>query len=424
MKCLAACALLLVPAVLPAQDSARVENGVRVGITYAPGSRPSIAVLAPARRAVALDSVRAIVERDLGFSDRFEIVQGLGPADSLAARGPLAPQYVVTVAEEGTGARVSVTETRTGQAAWSGALLLAGADATTLRRRAHQASDAVVRAITGQAGIAGTSLLFVRGGRLWRVDADGYGPRELPSAGSPALSPAFSPDGRRVAYTAFVRSGQPIVIQDLQSLVREIVPTTDEGLNITPAFSPDGRTLAFAHGTEAGTDIYLYDVGRRCCVERLTVARSGDNLSPTWSPDGARIAFISSRAQTPQLYVMASDGTGQEVLARYDFGATGQSSAPAWSPAGQLVAFHRDVAGEPQLFVVDVGSGALRQLTGAGRNEDPAWAPDGRHLAFVSSRSGTRELWVLDLETGRLRQLTRLGGARLPDWSPRPSTED
>jgi len=416
--------LLLVPALVRAQDTARVESGVRVGITYAPGSRPTIAVVTPRSVAVALDSVRAIVERDLACSDRFEVVAR--PPDTAfagaAGRGqlPLEAQYLVTVSEEGPGARVVAAATQDGRTAWSGVVTVAGADAATLRRRAHLASDAVVRAITGQAGIATTALLFVRGGRIWRVDADGYGARELPSAGNPALSPAWSPDGRRFAYTAYVRGGQPLVIQDLASAARQVVPGTEEGLNITPAFSPDGRSLAFAHGTEAGTDIYLYDIGRRCCVVRLTVSRAGDNLSPTWSPDGSRIAFVSSRAGTPQVYVMASDGTGQDVLARYDFGATGQSSAPAWSPDGQLVAFHRDVGGDPQVFVVDVGSGALRQLTGAGRTEDPTWAPDGRHLAFVSSRTGTRELWVIDLETGRLRQLTRLGGARLPDWSPQP----
>jgi TolB protein len=130
------------------------------------------------------------------------------------------------------------------------------------------------------------------------------------------------------------------------------------------------------------------------------------------------------RARTPQLYVMGSDGTGQDVLARFDYGATGMTSAPEWSPDGRLIAFHRDVGGVPQLFVVDVDDRGIRQLTGSGRNEDPTWAPDSRHLAFVSSRTGARELWVLDLETGRLRQLTSVGGARLPSWSARRTTNE
>jgi TolB protein len=121
---------------------------------------------------------------------------------------------------------------------------------------------------------------------------------------------------------------------------------------------------------------------------------------------------------------MAADGTGQEVLGRFDFGATGTTAGPAWSPDGQAIAFHREVNGTPQVFVIDLATRSVRQITDNGRNEDPTWAPDGRHLAFVSSRSGGRDLWVVDLETGRLRRLTTVGGARLPAWSPLLSTSE
>jgi TolB protein len=417
--------LLVLALVLPvsahAQDTTRTESGVRVGITYTPGVRPSLAVIG----AAAVDSVRSVIERDLDESDRFEMtprsgVPGTADARTLTALGV---SYGVLVA--GTAGRVDITviDSRNGAE-----LLKRSVDPGT-RLAMHQAADEVVRAITGQPGIAATQLLFVLNGRIARVDADGRNFERLRSAGWPSLSPAWSRDMRTVAYTAFVRSGQPIVLQDLASGTREVVPGTEEGLNITPAFSPDGRSLAFAHGTEEGMDLYLYRLGggpegAGGRLQRITSSRFADNLSPTWSPDGSRIAFISNRARTPQLYVMASDGTGQEVLARFDYGATGQTQAPDWSPDGRLIAFHRDVAGVPQVFVVDVDDRSVRQLTGAGRNEDPTWAPDSRHLAFVSSRSGAREIWVLDLETGRVRQLTFVGGARLPAWSTRHTTNE
>ena len=190
-------------------------------------------------------------------------------------------------------------------------------------------------------------------------------------------------------------------------------------LNITPAFSPDGRLLAFARSGEDGTDVYLADVAQNCCVQRLTVGRYADNLSPTFAPDGRRIAFVSTRAGSPQIYVMAADGTDQELFAPFDFGATGPSNAPEWSPDGASAVFPRDVSRAPQALVLDVAARRVRQLTSAGRNEDPTWAPDGRHLAFVSDRSGRRQLWVIDSVTGRIRQLTFLGQARLPAWSRR-----
>jgi TolB protein len=402
---------------------------VRVGITYAPGSRQSIAVLGGT--GLALDSVRTMLKRDLDFSDRFDVVAP--PASAL--RPGTAPDYraltalgtdlAVTVTPkpdpQGRDVEIALHDVRSGsvRSRLDLALPAAGPGAEPFRLAVHQAADQVVRWATGSSGVASTTILYVEGGRLWRVDPDGQGRAPVPSAGRPALSPTWAPDGRTIAYTALVRSGTPVVLQDLAGGHRDVVPGTEYGINITPQFSPDGRTLAFAHGTEDGTDVYLYDVARRCCLRRVTVGRYYDNLSPTWSPDGQRLAFISTRAGLPQLYVMSADGGNQEVLAPFDYGSTGQSNGPEWSPDGQSVAFHREVGGVPQVFVVDVASRVVRQITGAGRNEDPTWAPDGRHLAFVSSRSGVRQLWIVDLETGRMRPLVTTGGARLPAWSPR-----
>jgi TolB protein len=333
-----------------------------------------------------------------------------------------AARYLVSVDTSVSGAgglSVGLLDVQTGRELMRRPIGYQGWGSRSWRFSVHRAADDVVRAVTGAAGIAATSLLYVRAGRLWRVDADGSGETQLRTAGNPTLSPAWSPDARRIAYTAFVANGQPLVVQDLGTEERRVVPGTEFGINITPEFSPDGRRLAWAHGNESGTAIRVYEPGGE--TVRLTAGRFADDLSPTWSPDGSRLAFISNRAGTPQLYVMAADGSGQEVLGRFDYGVTGATNAPAWSPDGQSVAFHREVNGTPQVFVLDVATRAVTQVTGQARNEDPTWAPDGRHLAFVSDRSGARELWVVDLDTGRLRQLTAGGGARLPAWSPRLS---
>jgi TolB protein len=422
-----AVALLAVPAGLAAQDSSATPSGVRVGITYTPGTRPSMTVLPLAPAAAAVDSVLAILRRDLDYSDRFDMVEPpstvalQGGSPNYAALTALGTDLAVAVVPVGAGAEVDVQlhEVRTGALRNHLAVRLPGGTGEGLRVAVHRAADEVVRWATGSPGIAATTILYVADGKLWRVDPDGEGRAGIPSAGRPSLSPAWSPDGRTVAYTAFVPSGRPLVIQDLASGARDVVPGSEFGVNITPEFSPDGRTLAYAHGDENGTDLYRYDVARRCCVSRLTVGRFYDNLSPTWSPDGGRIAFISTRAGSPQLYVMAADGSGQEALARFDFGFTGQTNGPEWSPDGQAIVLHREVHGVPQIFVLDLVTRAVRQITGEGRNEDATWAPDGRHLAFVSSRGGTRQLWIVDLETGRMRPIATTGGARLPAWSPR-----
>jgi len=426
---LAAAGLLVCLAAAPARAQDSIPpGGVRVGITYTAGTRPGLVVALGT--AVRFDSVRAILERDLDHSDQFEVItppgtQGRpGDAPDYRVYRAVGADLLVTLATaEGRSDAVEVQlhDVRRGSLVRRATVADAGGAAG--RWAVHRTADEIVRWVTGRPGVAATRLLFVQSGQLWRVDADGAGLAPVRAAGWPALSPTWSADGRHIAYMAYVRSGQPIVIQDLESGEREVVPTTEYGLNITPEFSRDGARLAFAHGTEAGTDIFVYEVARRCCVTRLTVGRFSDNLSPTWGPDGRRIAYISTRAGAPQLYWMDADGSDPEVLGRFDFGATGQTNGPAWSPDGQSLAFHRDVGGAPQVFVLDVATRAVRQLTGTGRNEDPTWAPDGRHVCFVSTRSGTRQLWVLDVETGRVRQLTMSGGARLPAWSPRLASQ-
>lgn len=424
---LALAALLTLSGPLAAQDTIHPPEGVRVGIEYRPGVRPSVIVL-PGR---GLDSVRAIVARDLDFSDRFEVIP-LGPGDSgswAASAGgrtvnyalfrTLSAEYAVEVEQDGPGTRFRLHDIAGGVVRREERFTLPAPFDAGFRLAVHRVSDEIVRWITGTPGAAASQLLFVVERRLYRVDSDGAAVTQLTSAGEQVLSPVWSPDGRRLAYTRFAAGLGAIVVQDLASGQRVIVTGTTSVLNITPAFSPDGRTLSYARSSEEGTDLFTADIARNCCVQRLTAGRYADNLSPTYAPDGRRMAFVSTRAGQPQIYVMAADGTDQELFAPFDFGATGSSNAPEWSPDGANVVFHRDVSRAPQIFILDVASRRVRQLTSSGRNEDPTWAPDGRHIAFVSDRSGRRQLWVIDTMTGRIRQLTFLGEVRLPAWSRR-----
>ncbi len=426
---------------LSGQDTIPVEQGVRLGITYTPGMRPGMLVLNGPSRELH-DSVRAILQRDLEFSDRYEMIY-LPSGDSLVLgvstspdRGPagesgvaaiyvnyalyaaLGAEYAVAVLEEADSSlSVNVYDVQ-GQAIRSSTRLgESDPRSAEFRLSVHRASDAVVRASTGEPGIAASRVVFVSGGRVYSVDSDGANRQSITPAGTRAFSPAWDPTGRKVAYTRLADDGWgSIVLHDLTGM-QSVVAATQEHLNYGPAISPDGRELVFSRGWDGGTDIFAYNLARDCCLERLTVGRLSDNLSPAFSPDGRRIAFESTRVGLAQIYVMAVDGTDQELFAPYDYGVTGDSHSPAWSPDGLNLAFHRTVAGSAQIFVMDVRNRTVRQLTSAGRNEDPTWAPDSRHIAFKSNRTGAEQVWVIDVETGRVRQLTRLGGARMPNWS-------
>ena len=411
---------------LAAQDTTRVDEGVRVGVDYSPGTRPGLIVLPGS----GLDSARAMIRRDLDYSDRFEMItvgdQVAGTATGTSPQaGPvnyelykgLGAEFAVELSQATGGVTVRLHDLNAARLRNQQTVSLStGPDS---RLELHRLADEITRWASGTAGSAASRMLFVSGGRVYRADSDGHDITPLTPAGQTALSPAWSPDAQRIAFTQLGEGRGGIVVQTLSNAATFVAPGSQTALNITPAFSPDGRTLAFAHSDERGTDVYTANVTERCCAQRLTVGRYADNLSPTFSPDGRRIAFISTRAGPPQLYVMAADGTDQELLAPFDFGATGSSNAPEWSPDGANVVFHREVSGSPQIFLVDVSGRRVRQLTSSGRNEDPTWAPDGRHVAFISDRSGRRQIWILDIETGRVRQLATPGATRLPSWSRR-----
>jgi len=419
--------LVLLPvflaAPLAAQDTTQFREGVRVGVDYIPGTRPGLVVLPGA----GLDTLRAMVRRDLDYSDRFEMIQvdDAPPGDSGAGAvnygiyKTLGAQLAVELVPASGGVTARLHDLNASKVRSQQTVGLPAAADPGYRLEVHRLADEIARWASGTPGIAASRFLFVSGGRVYQVDSDGANLVPLTPAGVTSLSPVWSPDGQRFAYTKLEGGRGGVLVQSLAGGAPLLAPGPTTGLNITPAFAPDGRTLAYAHSDESGTDIYTANVADRCCAQRLTVGRYADNLSPTFSPDGRRLAFVSTRAGPPQIYVMAADGTDQELLAPFDYGATGPSNAPEWSPDGANVVFHRDVSRSPQLFLVDVAGRRVRQLTSAGRNEDPTWAPDGRHIAFISDRSGVRQIWIIDMETGRVRQLQTPGAARLPSWSRR-----
>ena len=415
---------LLVAAPLAAQDT--TSRGVRIGLTYDPGTKPGVIVLPVSGDRG--DSIRAILQRDFDHGDRVNaiVLDGSAAQDAARAAGPnwpllarLGAAAAVQVTPSPTGFHVAVYNVATKQTALVKDFASTSApDSRAWRSALHGIADELEEAFTGVRGIARTRVLFERGRRIWVVDSDGEGAMPVSQAGSP-ISPAWHPSGRLIAYATYRPAG--ISVLDIASgRARTLV--SGAGVYISPIFTPDGSSVVYAHGVDNGVDLYTASLsgggGRR-----LSVGRGSDNVSPSFSPDGRRIAFMSGRAGHPEIYTMDSDGTNVDLLTPLAFGENPYRASPDWSPDGRLVAFQSMIGGNFQVFTINLRDRSLRQLTSDGRNEDPSWAPDGRHITFVSNRTGSRQLWVLDIESGRTRQLTRGAAVRLPAWSPRLRAE-
>lgn len=416
---------LALPCTLRAQDTVMVQ----LGLTYQPGSEPGFLVLPFAGGSgteAAASAARQIVRQDLDFSDRFKMqdppadARPTSPWDPAAWKDRGADWVLtgeVTPRSGGLSLRLKLIDAVYGQTKGDRTFDLPRQGDRGFRMAVHAASDEVVRWVTNEPGIAASRVAFVLQGRgskeIYLADWDGENVQRVTSDGSIALSPAWSPDGGRIAYTSF-RSGLPVLYERDLSTGTDRVVSERNGLNITPAYSPDGRTLAFAATVEGNTELATTD--RSGGIEVITHGRRFDSLSPTWSPDGRRVAFVSNRLGEPHIYVMTPGGEPR-LLSEYRYGAQGYNTSPDWSPRGSLIAYHTRVGGIPQIAVVDAAGGRPRLLTNRGSNEDPSWAPDGRHLVFASDRDGGG-LFVLDVLSGRTRPLIRGRGYGLPDWSP------
>jgi TolB protein len=421
--------LLASPLLLPdgagAQDTTS-QRGVRIGLSYALGSRPGVYV-APVSGAGG-DSVRAIIQRDLDYGDRVTMIgldsAGIALAPLLGNGRPsydvfsrLGAAALVIPVMSPSGVRVTLHDVGAKKVVETRDFALRGSlSSREWRASLHAASDAIEEWVTGVRGIAATRIAFVRGGHITIVDSDGA---EETVAGqvTPVLSPAWSPDGRHIAYSELASAGSRIGVIDVATgSARTLVARS--GLNITPAYSPDGSTIIFSSGQDDGTDLWTIPAAGGA-LHRVTVGRGTDNVSPSYSPDGRRVAFTSGRSGHPEVYIMDADGTGAELLTPFAFGDQYYRSNPDWAPDGRNVAFQSQLAGQFQIMTISLRDRSVKQHTSESTNEDPSWAPDGRHLVFTSTRTGVKQLWVLDTESGRVRQLTRSGGARLAAWSSR-----
>jgi len=255
--------------------------------------------------------------------------------------------------------------------------------------------------------------------------------------------PAWSPDGRRIAFYTNRTDNYEIFVMDASGANARNL-TRNNSDDVQPAWSPDGQRIAFVSRRNGNSELYIMEVARilddpACAllpntlllnesqpcaapVERLTNS-AVDEISPAWSPDGRRIVFVQETDRDSEIFLMNAgcdlpDGCESD---RYNLSDNpAHDRDPAWSPDGRLIAFASNRTGAWQIYAMNADGSRVRPLTdGAMTAVMPAWSPDGQRIAFAGRQAGAWALYVVDADGSNLRRLTynRTEDFR-PVWRP------
>jgi TolB protein len=287
------------------------------------------------------------------------------------------------------------------------------------RALAHHMSDLIFEKLIGVKGVFSTRIAYISiidGPRgpihtLEVADSDGFNPKILYRSAYPLMSPAWSPDGKKIAFVSFDKErASTNVVEIATGHIQRI--TQFPGMNNAPAWSPDGRSLAVVLSKEGSPKIYKVDLAS----SQLTRLTSGSSIDtePSFTPDGRAIVFTSSRGGKPQVYkVTLETGKIERLTFSGDYNAR-----PSITPDGKrLILLHRGEGGF-SIAVQSLNTGDLKVLTRAASLTDcPTLAPNGMMVLY-----GSGDVLAAVSLDGRIniRLPAREGTVKDPAWAPFP----
>ncbi len=368
----------------------------------------------------------SVIEADLARSGLIKTINSNG----LPRSGELAAIPFPELKTRGADATVvgAVTPSANGQFAVSFRLvdvpkqeqltgLVFNVAAKDLRATAHRIADIVYERLTGEKGVFSTRLAYVAKspGRFQLIVADSDGFNAVPVVNSvePIISPAWSPDGGRLAYVSFEGRKPSVYVQNVGTGERALLVRAS-GNQSAPAWSPDGARIVYASSQAGGTQLFVVNAdgsgGRRLTNSGVI------DTAPNWAPDG-RIYFMSDRGGSPQIYRTTPEGGNAE---RVTFEGSDNAN-PRVAVDGKSMVFVKREGGRYMLATLDFASKQVQTLTQGPVDESPSFAPNGKLIVYASVYNGKGILAAVSAD-GRVKQ--RLGASnadvREPAWGPLP----
>jgi TolB protein len=277
---------------------------------------------------------------------------------------------------------------------------------------AHTLANDLVQVFTGRQGPFLSRIAYIsdRTGEseIWVMDWNGKNKKQLTKHNSLALAPSWSPDGKHLVFTSYLR-GTPAIYQLTPQEGYLKLLWDKGGVNSSASVSPNGKTVAFASSQDGNVDIYTIPIEGGEAL-RLTTAR-GIDTQPSWAPNGRQIAFTSTRSGAPQIYMMDADGSN---VRRVSFSGFFHDES-TWAYDGTRIACTTRDEGNFQIATIDAVTNERKVIQAPGNNESPCFSPEGSMIAFESDRSGKPQIYITDAN-GVPRQLTTEGSNHSPTW--------